>query len=265
METVKILNISIHNLAKGTLLENLSRSGGVVFTPNVDHLMKLRKNVELQGIYAQADYRICDSRIIQYASWFLGTPICEKISGSDLFPAFYEYNKSNEEIAIFLLGARQGVAERAREKINHKVGREIIVGTYAPTFGFEDNEEECQKIMQKIRDSGATVVAVGLGAPKQEKWIVKYKPQLEDRVKVFMGIGATIDFEAGYQPRSPKWMSQIGLEWLYRLSREPKRLWQRYLIEGMPFFGLILQQKISLLIASHKNSIKSDKINSKHT
>lgn len=260
METVKILNISIHNLSKGTLLENLRFTGGVVFTPNVDHLMKLRKDVELQKIYALADYRICDSRIIQYASYFLGTPICEKISGSDLFPAFYEYNKDDEAITIFLLGAGKGVAEQAREKINKKVGREIIVGTYAPMFGFENNEAECHKIIQKIRNSGATVVAVGLGAPKQEKWIVKYKPQLESQVKVFMGIGATIDFEAGSQPRSPQWMSQIGLEWLHRLIREPKRLWQRYLIEGMPFFGLILLQKLRSFIPARQSPNKLTRI-----
>ncbi len=247
MKTVNILDVAIDNLSTQELLNSLTLKGGVVVTPNVDHLMKLRKDAELQEVYRQSDYRICDSKIVQYASRFLGTPIQEKISGSDLFPAFYEYNKDNDQIKIFLLGAREGVAKVAQEKINQKVGRNIIVDCYSPKFGFEKDEEECQRILKKIKASGATVLAVGLGAPKQEKWINHYKQELPG-VKIFLAIGATIDFEAGYKSRSPKWMSEAGLEWLYRLLCEPQRLWKRYLIESMPFFTLILGQKIRTMV-----------------
>ncbi|WP_124972352.1 WecB/TagA/CpsF family glycosyltransferase [Aphanothece sacrum] len=243
MKTVNILDVAIHNLSIVDLLEQLTHKGGVVVTPNVDHLMKLRYDQELQSVYQQSDYRICDSKIVQYASKFLGTPIQEKISGSDLFPAFYQHNKANASIKIFLLGAQEGIAQQAQEKINQKVERNIIVDTYSPEFGFEKDEEECQRIVARIKESGATVLAVGLGAPKQEKWINKYKHQLPN-IKIFLAIGATIDFEAGYKPRSPKWMSEVGLEWLHRLLSEPRRLWKRYLIESMPFFWLIFQQKI---------------------
>jgi exopolysaccharide biosynthesis WecB/TagA/CpsF family protein len=243
MKTVNILDVAIHNLSTVELLEQLTHKGGVVVTPNVDHLMKLRHDAELQAVYQQSDYRVCDSKIVQYASKFLGTPIQEKISGSDLFPAFYEYNKDNEAIKIFLLGAQEGIAQQAQEKINQKVGRNIIIDCYSPEFGFEKDEEECQRIIARIKESGATVLAVGLGAPKQEKWINQYKHQLPD-IKIFLAIGATIDFEAGYKPRSPKWMSEVGLEWLHRLLSEPQRLWKRYLIESMPFVWLILEQKI---------------------
>jgi N-acetylglucosaminyldiphosphoundecaprenol N-acetyl-beta-D-mannosaminyltransferase len=243
MKTVNILDVTIHNLSIFELLEQLNNKGGVVVTPNVDHFMKLRHDAELRTVYQQSDYRICDSKIVQYASKFLGTPIQEKISGSDLFPAFYQYNKANESIKIFLLGAQEGIAQQAQEKINQKVERNIIVDTYSPEFGFEKDEEECQRIIARIKESGATVLAVGLGAPKQEKWINKYKHQLPN-VKIFLAIGATIDFEAGYKPRSPKWMSEVGLEWLHRLLSEPKRLWKRYLVESMPFVWLIFQQKV---------------------
>ena len=249
MKTVNVLNITIHNLSTRELLESLNEKGGVVVTPNVDHLMKLRKDPELRKVYQQCDYRVCDSKIVQFASYFLGTPIQEKISGSDLFPAFYEYNQDNEQIRIFLLGAKEGVAKIAQENINRKLGRKIIVDSYSPPLGFEKDEEECQKILDKIKASGATVLAVGLGAPKQEKWINCYKKQLPN-IKIFLAIGATIDFEAGYKPRSPKWMSEVGLEWLYRLLSEPKRLWKRYLIESMPFFGLVFQQRIKTMLRS---------------
>ncbi|HAC64217.1 MAG TPA: glycosyltransferase [Cyanothece sp. UBA12306] len=243
MKTINILDVAIHNLSTRDLLDRLNRSGGFVVTPNVDHLMKLRKDAELQEVYRQSDYRVCDSKIVQYASFLLGTPIKEKISGSDLFPAFYRYNKNNPKTKIFLLGAKEGIAQQAQDKINQRVGRNIVVDCYSPSFGFEKDEQECQKIVEKIRKSGATVLAVGLGAPKQEKWINKYKKQLPN-VKIFLAIGATIDFEAGYKPRSPQWMSEIGLEWLYRLASEPQRLWKRYLIECMPFFWLILKQRV---------------------
>lgn len=188
MKAVNILDASIHNLSRAELLERLNRYGGVVVTPNVDHLMKLRKDPDLRAIYLQADYRICDSKIIQYASIFLGNPIQEKISGSDLFPAFYEYNQNNPNIKIFLLGAREGIAKQAQIKINQKMGRDIIVASYSPSFNFENDERECQKIIQLIKKSGATVVAVGLGAPKQEKWIAKYKKQLGN-IKIFWRSG----------------------------------------------------------------------------
>jgi N-acetylglucosaminyldiphosphoundecaprenol N-acetyl-beta-D-mannosaminyltransferase len=241
-EKVKLLNIEIDNLSKAEVLQNLK--SGVVFTPNVDHLMKLQNDREFLDVYSRAEYKLCDSQILLYASRFLGKPIKEKISGSDLFPAFYNFHKKNERIKIFLLGAGEGVAYKAQQNINAKVGRNIVVGSHSPSFGFEQNEKECQEIVEIIKRSGATVLAVGLGAPKQEKWIYRYKDQLPN-IKIFLAIGATIDFEAGNIKRSPKFISNLGLEWLYRMVAEPKRLWKRYLIEDLPFFWLILQQKLN--------------------
>lgn len=245
MKKVNLLNLSIDNLSTTELLKKLEWEGGIVFTPNVDHLIKLQRDRDFYDAYQLANYKICDSQIVKYASKFLGTPIQEKISGSDFFPAFYTYHKDNENIKIFLLGAAEGIAKIAQEKINQKVGREIVVGAYSPSFGFEKNEEECEKIIDLINQSGATVLAVGVGAPKQEKWLVKYKRKLKT-IKIFLAIGATIDFEAGHKNRSPKWMSEVGIEWLYRLLSEPKRLWKRYLIEGIPFFGLVMSQKLGV-------------------
>ena len=245
MRTVNLLNVSIDNLSITELFEKLDCEGGIVFTPNVDHLIMLQYDRDFYEAYNKSSYRVCDSQILMYASQFLGTPIQEKISGSDLFPAFYMYHKDNDKIKIFLLGAAEGIARKAQEKINQKVGREIVVGAHSPSFGFENNEEECEKIIDAINKSGATVLAIGAGSPKQEKWLVKYKSKLT-HVKIFLGIGATIDFEAGCKARAPKWMSEVGIEWAYRLLNEPRRLWKRYLIEGLPFFRLILEQKLGL-------------------
>lgn len=240
---VNILNASLHNFSKIELLEKL-KHGGFVITPNVDHLMKLQKDPDFYHVYQEADYRVCDSKILIYAAKLLGQPLKEKLSGSDLFPAFYEYYKHDESVKIFLLGAAEGVAKKAQENINARVGRDIVIGAYSPSFGFEKNEAECDYIIDLINQSGATVLGVGVGAPKQEKWIAKYKNRLKN-IKVFLAIGATIDFEAGNIERSPKWMSELGIEWLHRLMSEPQRLAKRYLIEDMPFFWLLLQQKLN--------------------
>lgn len=243
MKKVKILNLEFDNLSKVEFLENLQ--SGVVFTPNVDHLIKLETDSEFLQAYSISDYKLCDSQILIYASRFLGTAIKEKISGSDIFPAFYNYHKNNEDIKIFLLGAGEGIALIAQNKINKKVGRNIVIATYSPPFGFEKDENECQNIVDMINDSGATVLVIGVGAPKQEKWLYNYKDNLP-YIKIFMALGATIDFEADNLKRAPKWMSEVGLEWLFRLLCEPKRLWKRYLVDDVVFFLLILRQKLKL-------------------
>lgn len=241
---VNILNIPIDNISMGGLLDEL-KHGGVVFTPNVDHLMKLQKDREFYRVYQDADYRVCDSQLIMYAARFLGQPIQQKVSGSDLFPAFYQRYSQDENVKIFLLGSLAGVAAIARRSINQKVGRNMVVDSYSPPLGFENDPLECAKIIEIINNSGANVLAVGVGAPKQEKWIIKYRSSLSE-IKTFFAIGATIDFEAGSLRRAPAWMSSAGLEWLYRLLSEPGRLWRRYLVEDLGFFILIFRQKLQM-------------------
>ncbi|MBN8563214.1 MULTISPECIES: WecB/TagA/CpsF family glycosyltransferase [unclassified Leptolyngbya] len=243
-QKVEILDVEIDNISKAELLNRLTR--GVIFTPNVDHLMKLQTDPEFKQAYEVADYKICDSQIVLYASKFLGSPLQAKISGSELFPTFCEHHKDNPNITIFLLGGAEGVAKQAQVRINAKIGRDIIVAAHSPSFGFEKDEVECQAIVELINRSAATVLVIGVGAPKQEIWIAKYKDQLPN-IDIFMAVGASIDFEAGVKPRAPEWVSDRGLEWFYRLMSEPKRLWKRYLVDDLPFFWLLLQQKLKRL------------------
>lgn len=242
-QEIKILNIDILSISQRQLLESINK--GTLFTPNVDHLIKLQKDREFYGVYKTADWVICDSKIVALASRFLGSTIKEVIPGSSFFPAYCEYNKNNEHVRIFLLGAAEGVALQAMEKINNRIGRQIIVGAHSPTFGFEKNEHECNEIVSIINQTDATVLLVGLGAPKQEKWIFKYKDQFKN-IKLFMALGATIDFEAGNIKRAPRIFQTLYLEWLYRLIKEPKRMWKRYLIDDIPFFYYILKQRLGI-------------------
>ncbi|MCD4790273.1 MAG: WecB/TagA/CpsF family glycosyltransferase [Bacteroidales bacterium] len=241
-DRISILNIKVDNITKNDLLKKFDK--GVLVTPNVDHLMKLQHDRELYEIYQKAEYVTVDSQIVRLALKFLGTPVKEVITGSDFFPSFYNYHKENDKIKIFLLGAAPGVADKALKIINEKVGRKIIVGACSPSFGFEKNKTECENIINIIGNTSANVLVVGVGAPKQEKWIYKYKNRLSN-INIFLAIGATIDFEAGNIKRAPKIFQKLAIEWLYRLIKEPRRLWRRYFVEDLPFFYLIAKLKFN--------------------
>lgn len=249
--TVNVAGVELHNLTRVELLQRLN--SGVFFNPNVDVIMKLRRDPEFFEAFHRAEFRICDSRIVELGARFLGTPIREKIAGSDFFGEFCHYHRANPDVRVFLLGAGPGVAEQARRRINDREGRDIIVVAHSPSFGFENKPEESAELVERVNASGATVLAVGVGAPKQEKWIMRHR-HLMPGVRVFMAIGATIDFEAGVLPRAPQWLQRAGLEWAFRLWREPRRLWRRYLLENTPFLWLLLRQRLGLLPGSSRRT-----------
>ena len=164
--TIRILNADILDITRDELLRRLDR--GVLVTPNVDHLVKLQSDPEFLRIYRQAEWVVCDSKIIQIMSRMLRRPFPEAIPGSSFFTAFYRYHKDDPDCRIFLLGAAEGVALKAMDNINRAMGRDIVVGAHSPSFGFEKNDEECRGITEIINRSGATVVLVGVGAPNRK-------------------------------------------------------------------------------------------------
>jgi len=247
---VKILNIEVDNVSRNELL-HLFTSGFLV-TPNVDHLIQLQKNRDFFDVYRQADFVTVDSQIVYWATKFLGHPVKEKVSGSDFFPAYCDFHKNNTDVRIFLLGGRSGVALQAARNINAKAGRDIVTGAHSPSMNFATSEVECEEAISMINNSGANVLVVGLGAPKQELWIAKYRERLPG-IHAFMALGATLDFEAGTVSRAPRWMSRCGLEWFYRLTREPGRMWRRYLVRDMAFFYLLIKQRLGLYVPPFSN------------
>lgn len=248
---VQVLNIMMDNLTLQELLEKLNK--GFLVTPNIDVLMQLQTNREFFDAYSEADYVIMDSQIAYWATKFLGDSVKEKISGSDFFPKYCEYHRNNPHVRIFLLGGKSGVAEKAAKRINAKIGREIIVGAHSPSMQFIENHQESIDVVKIINQSNANVVVVGLGSPKQELWIVRYRKFLVN-AQIFMSVGATLDFEAGTLSRAPRWMSRCGLEWFYRLMQEPKRLWKRYLVRDLGFFALMMKQRLGIYKSPFQNS-----------
>jgi exopolysaccharide biosynthesis WecB/TagA/CpsF family protein len=242
-ESVKLLNTRIDCYSIKELLEKLDK--GVLVTPNVDDIIKHQRDREFHEMADQAEFSVCDSKIVMLSAKLRGIHLKETIPGSSFFPQYCDYHAKDENIKIFLLGAKEGVGLKAQERINKRIGREIIVGAYSPPFGFEKDETECERILTIINESSANVVLVGLGNPKQTKWIYKYKDRLPT-INVFMALGATIDFEAGNVKRAPAIFQKLALEWLYRFIQEPKRLWRRYFVEDLPFFWLLLKQMLGL-------------------
>jgi len=185
----------------------------------------------------------CDSQILYWAGRFLGQPFKERVSGSDYFPLFYDKYKDDPSVKIFLCGAMGDIAERAMARINEKVGREIIVGAYGPSATFEHHADEVEKILRMINESGATVLVVGIGVPRQERFIFGHRDDLPN-VRLFLPLGGTIDYEAGDVKRPPRLITNVGLKWFWRLAREPRRRWRRYLVHQPPVLWHLAMQKL---------------------
>lgn len=245
MSRIKFLNTEIDNLTMNEAVERieqliLERKPSYVVTPNVDHIVKLEDDEEFQNVYKEADLILTDGMPLIWISNFKGTKIKEKLSGSDLFPKVCDL-ASKKGYKVFLLGAAEGVAAKAAENLKDKYDGLNVVGTYSPSYGFENDKEEIEKIIEMINMVKPDVLAVGLGAPKQEKFLYNYKNRLN--VPVSLAIGASIDFEAGNINRAPKWMQSSGLEWFYRLCKEPKRMFKRYIIDDMKIAKLVIKYK----------------------
>jgi exopolysaccharide biosynthesis WecB/TagA/CpsF family protein len=237
-----LLNASIDDLTMDELMARLDH--GMVFTLNPNHLYHLQRNPEFAAAYSRAEFVTCDSGYLFWALRLIGRRVRARLSGSDIVPTFCLHHRDDPDARVFLLGAAPGVAQRALERINTRTGRDICVGAHGPSMNFVNDESEIQDVVDLINGSGATVLIVGLGAPKQEIWIDRHRQALP-HVKIFMAVGATIDYEAGIVVRAPVWMRRVGLEWLYRVVTEPRRYFLRYARDA-GFVWLVLLDGLGL-------------------
>ena len=245
MNKQKFLNTYVNNCTMQEALNNIDKmikenKKSYVIAVNVDVIMKIEEDQELKKIIDKADMVLADGKPLIWISKLKKEPIKEKISGSDLVPKLCEL-ATDKGYSIFILGGKDGVAEKAKEKLEEKYKKIKIVGTYAPPFGFEKNEKELEKINSTINGVSPDLLIACLGCPKQEKWI--YNNIFKYNAKVSICAGATVDFLAGNVKRAPKWMSTCGLEWFYRFLQEPKRLFKRYFIDDVKIIKLIKKYK----------------------
>ena len=240
---VKLLNAEVDNITMDALVETFRE--GVMLTLHVDSIMKLQQDREFYELLPKFDVITCDSQILVSAARLLGTPLRERVSGSDYFPRFYQRYRDDLSVRIFICGGAPGVAELARQKVNTKVGREMIVGTNSPSKDYDRRPEEVDRMLAEINTSGATVLLVGLGGGRQEKFIFRYRDRLPG-IRLFLPLGGTIDYEAESLQRPPPWITNAGLEWLYRVVREPRQRWRRYFLHQPPFLYHFARQLIGV-------------------
>lgn len=235
MARMRLMNTEIDNLTMDETLDAIDSlikedNCSYVVTPNVDHIVQLEKDEELKRVYENASLILTDGKPLIWISNWYKTPIKEKISGSDLFPRVCDL-AAKKGYTMYLLGAAEGVADKAAKNLMNKYKGLNIVGTYSPPFGFEKDKLELKKIERQIQEVHPDILIVGLGCPKQEKYMYHHCKELD--VPISFGLGASIDFEAGNIKKAPRWMSEHGLEWLYRITQDPKRLAKRYLVDDM--------------------------------
>jgi N-acetylglucosaminyldiphosphoundecaprenol N-acetyl-beta-D-mannosaminyltransferase len=244
LETLTLFNMPMNNVNLQETLDAIGRhidagEQGYVVTPNVDHAVEFDENPDFRAAYQSAALVLADGMPIIWAGKLFGKPLKAKISGSDLIYWLSEY-AAQKGYSIFLLGAREGVADQAAKKLVEKYPGLKIAGTHSPPLGFEKSEETNRKVINLVRDSGADICFVALGAPKQDLWSWRYHK--EAGAKLFLGVGASFDFVAGTIQRAPVWMQRTGLEWTWRIMQEPRRMAHRYLIRDAKFLLLLFRE-----------------------
>ncbi len=211
-----------------------AREGGCVFTPNVDHVVTAEDDALFRAAYSRSSLSLADGQALVWGTRLLGTPVPEKVSGSDLVWPLLE-RAAASRWRVYLLGGAPGSAAAAAARLERELGLRIA-GVDAPRISVEGGPEE-SAVLERIRRSEAELVLVGLGAPKQERFIHRALPALGPSVA--LGVGASIDFLAGRVRRAPRWVSRAGLEWLFRLALEPRRLAHRYLVKDPRFLAVL--------------------------
>jgi N-acetylglucosaminyldiphosphoundecaprenol N-acetyl-beta-D-mannosaminyltransferase len=231
----------------GTLIDRVDRSGALamlrsfaisgaahqVVTVNLDFLNIASGDSDFQETLNQADLAVADGMPLVWLSRLKGQPLAERVAGVELVEDCCTL-AVELDLGIFLLGAAPGIAEKAAARLEERHPGLCVVGTYSPPMGPRSADED-RRMLQAVRDAAPGFLFVALGAPRQDFWIREHRAELA--VPVSIGVGCVLDLLAGSVTRAPTWMQRTGLEWAWRLAKEPRRLWRRYLLGDVPTLG----------------------------
>ncbi len=227
------------------------RRGGAVFTPNVDHVVLAEEDPAFRDAYARADLCLCDGQPLRWASRLLGAPLPERVSGADLFLPLMRL-AARRGYRVYLLGGTPGAVEEAALRLAGEIGV-TIAGVASPRVGlFAGPDEDAQ--VGHIASARPDLLVVFLGAPKGELFIDRVRSRVCPAVA--LQLGASVDFYLGRVRRAPRWMQRAGLEWLFRLGQEPRRLASRYLVRDrrlVPVLARTLLETRAARIATKKD------------
>ncbi|MCM1231769.1 MAG: WecB/TagA/CpsF family glycosyltransferase [Clostridium sp.] len=241
-----LLDTSIDNLTASeaaAAVDQLVQTDGFhyVISVNTDDLVKIHDNADLREICNDADLVLTDGQILVKISRWMKKPIKERIAMTDFVWDVLELARE-KNYKIFLLGGREDALAAAVQTISRKCPGVTVAGTCSPPVGFEKDDVLLEEINGQIRQSGADILLVFLGCPKQNRFIYANKDKYQVPVSITMG--GCVDFLAGSVKRAPKWMQEAGLEWFYRFLQEPGRLFKRYFIDDVRIFRLIWKDEI---------------------
>lgn len=245
----RILGVDIDNLSVSELLERIEKfvaSGSphqIVYV-NVDSVNQCWKDRSYRAILQSADLVYADGMGVVFASRLFSDPLKERVNAGDFLPELCQ-RACERGYRLFLLGGEEGTAAKAAENLQEQFPGLQVVGHH---HGFFPDDGQT-RLVEEIREANPDILLVGMGVPRQEKWIRRHLSQLN--VPVVWGVGALFDYYAGKFSRAPVWMRKSGLEWLYRLWLEPNRMWKRYLIGNFIFtFRVFLLVLIDVLTAT---------------
>lgn len=226
---VDVLGVEVSTVNQDMALDEVTRwideqQRHYVCVTGVHGVMECQRDEKLRDIHNASGLTTPDGMPMVWAGHKAGAAWMDRVYGPDLMLNVLE-RAAERGWTSYLYGGKDGVPELLAEKLTERMPDLKIVGAYSPPFRALTEEEDAQ-IVQRINDSGADLVWVGLSTPKQEKWMDAHRDRLN--APALFGVGAAFDFHAGLVPQAPEWMQKRGLEWFYRLTKEPKRLWRRY-------------------------------------
>ena len=237
---IEMMGCLVDNL---TMEETLNRVEGFIdsglphqhVVVNVDKLVKARSDAELRRIINECALINADGMPVVWASRLLGKPLKERVAGVDLFESLMK-RSAEKGWRVFLLGAREEIVSKVRSLYVAKYPGLVIAGH---RNGYWSADEEAGVVTQ-IQEARADILFVAISSPKKEQFLGRYQAQM--KVPFAMGVGGTFDVAAGKVKRAPVWMQRIGFEWFYRFLQEPRRMFRRYFIEDMAFFGMLARE-----------------------
>ncbi len=197
-------------------------------TVNLDFLVNARRDPATRAVLTDSEVNLADGAPVVWLSRLLGVDLPGRVAGSDMVPRLAAA-AATEGASIFFLGGEEGNAAVAADRLADTYPGLVVAGVHEPPRASLDDIDD-DDIIERLEESGADVLLVALGHPKQDKWIARNRKRLP--VSVAIGVGCTFDLIAGRRSRAPRWMRRSGLEWLFRLVHEPRRLGLRYLLDG---------------------------------
>lgn len=209
---------------------------------NAAKVVNAQKDIELRNAITSCDIINADGQSVVWAARFLGEALPERVAGIDLMESLVALS-GEKGYKVFLLGAKEEVVERVRQKYVAEHGTGIIAGYRNGYFKKEEEED----VAKQIAASGADMLFVAMSSPKKEIFLDTYKHLIQ--VPFIMGVGGSFDVVSGLVKRAPLWMQRTGLEWFYRLAQEPGRMWKRYLVGNSAFIYLVLKEKMKRTFA----------------